>query len=79
MPSTIKLSDRLLENASISGHDKKRTPSQQIEYWARLGQIAEEHPDLSFRFVQDMLVTFKASDETDHSSNKTTEPDSALA
>ena len=62
MASTIKLSDRLLKDARLSGHATSRTPPRQIEYWARLGQIAEENPDLSFRFVHDILVSIKDVD-----------------
>jgi len=59
MASVIKLSDKLLDDAKAYGNATRRTPPKQIEYWARLGQIAEENPDLSFRFVQDILVTLK--------------------
>lgn len=28
----------------------------QIEYWAKMGEILEDNPDLSFSFVQEILV-----------------------
>jgi len=64
MASVIKLSDELLDDAKTYGHATRRTAPKQIEYWARLGQIAEENPDLSFRFVQDILVTLKDIDKS---------------
>jgi hypothetical protein len=28
----------------------------QIEYWAKMGEILEDNPDLSFSLVQDILI-----------------------
>jgi hypothetical protein len=42
-----------------------RNVSSQIEYWVRLGKVAEENPDLPINFLQDMLASIeevKASD-----------------
>jgi len=29
---------------------------KQIEYWARLGKVVEENPDLPLEFIQDTLL-----------------------
>lgn len=60
MPSEkISLSHQLLSEARDHSYDSQRSIQKQIEYWARLGQIAEEHPDLSFRFVRDILISME--------------------
>ncbi|MES2307696.1 MAG: hypothetical protein V4507_02450 [Verrucomicrobiota bacterium] len=44
MGTTVKLSDELVSSAKRSGSVAKRSVPAQIEYWAKLGRIAE--PDL---------------------------------
>ena len=55
----IKLSGKLLSEARDHSYESQRSITKQIEYWAHLGQIAEEHPDLSFRFVRDILISME--------------------
>lgn len=56
MGRAIKLSDELVEEATRHAKAKHRTPPRQIEHWARIGKIVEEHQDLSYKFVQEILV-----------------------
>lgn len=36
--------------------DDKRSIAGQIEYWAKIGQMIEENPDLPLPFIQDVLI-----------------------
>jgi hypothetical protein len=56
MATAIKLSDELVEDARAYAKAQHRTPPKQIEYWARIGKLAEENPDLPLSFVRDSLV-----------------------
>jgi ParD-like antitoxin of type II ParDE toxin-antitoxin system len=56
MSKAIKLSDQLVVDATAHGKANHRTPPRQIEYWARIGKIAEENPDLPLGFVKDILT-----------------------
>lgn len=56
MSRAIKLSDELVEDAAVYGKALHRSPPKQIEYWARLGKLAEENPDLPMSFLLDTLV-----------------------
>ena len=56
MARSIKLSDNLVEDATVHAKALHRTPPKQIEYWARIGKIAEENPDLTLGFVKDVLI-----------------------
>jgi len=35
---------------------EKRSLTGQVEYWARIGRIAEENPDLSYSFIRELLL-----------------------
>jgi len=55
MSTAIKLDDNLIEAARIHGEAESRSAPKQIEYWARLGRIAEQNPDLPFEFIVGLL------------------------
>jgi len=56
MATAVKVSDELFEKAKIKSKVFNRSIAGQIEYWAKLGQIVEENPDLPMPFIQDILV-----------------------
>jgi hypothetical protein len=55
MPKVIRLSQNLIIQAREVGRLTGRFPSQQIEYWVRLGKIAEDHSELSVPKLLDIL------------------------
>jgi hypothetical protein len=59
MSTTINLSEQLVEEAKPFAQAMHRSISEQIEYWARLGKVAEENPDLPTSMLQDMLVSME--------------------
>ena len=56
MPIAVRISDDLVKKARIRARAMKRSVAGQIEYWAMIGEIAEENPDLSYSFIQDILI-----------------------
>ena len=56
MSRSIKLSDNLIGAAVVAGKALHRSPPRQIEYWARIGKIAEENPELPLGIVKDILI-----------------------
>jgi hypothetical protein len=56
MPSAVKISDELIAQARIKSKIFKRSIAGQIEYWAQIGKIVEENPDLPLPFIQDVLL-----------------------
>jgi hypothetical protein len=56
MPTAVKISDELFQKAKIRSKIFKRSIAGQIEYWAKIGQITEENPDLPLPFIQDVLI-----------------------
>jgi len=56
MATAVKVSDDLFEKAKIQSKVFKRSIAGQIEYWAKIGQMIDENPDLPLPFIQDILV-----------------------
>ena len=56
MAVSVKLSEEMVEEAKRYGGVYHRSPPKQIEYWFKIGKIAEQNPDLTFAFIQDILL-----------------------
>ena len=56
MSIAVKISDELVNKAKKTSHVMNRSVAGQIEYWAKMGQILEDNPDLSFNFVKEILT-----------------------
>jgi hypothetical protein len=59
MFTAVNLSALLIEEAKPVAQAVHRSVAEQIEYWARLGKVAEENPDLPINMLQDMLVSME--------------------
>jgi hypothetical protein len=57
---TLKFSDDLVEKAKTTAKTQKRSITEQIEYWANIGMIALQNPDLPINFI---INTLKAKEE----------------
>ena len=55
MAVNVKLSEELVADAKRCGRVQHRSLPKQIEYWSRMGKIAEENPDLPFSLIKDIL------------------------
>lgn len=56
MATAVKISNDLASKAKIRSKVFKRSMSGQIEYWATLGELVEENPDLPLNLLQDILI-----------------------
>lgn len=56
MSIAVRISDHLAEKAKTRSRALNRSVAGQIEYWAKMGQMLEDNPDLSFSFVQDIII-----------------------
>jgi len=61
MSKAIKLSERLIDDAVINGKAQLRSAPKQIEYWARMGKMADENPDLSLAFIKGVMIGLEES------------------
>ncbi len=65
MARAIKLSDKLVTDATTHGNAQHRSAPRQIEYWARIGKLADENPDLSLGFIKDILTGIQEDEAGD--------------
>lgn len=56
MSTAIKISDEFARDAKTTAKVTRRSMAGQIEYWAYIGKIAEDNPDLSFSVINDILL-----------------------
>lgn len=54
--TTVKLSNKLINEARHYGNVYCRSIPKQIEYWARSGKVYEDNPDLSPDFIKEILL-----------------------
>jgi hypothetical protein len=55
MAKTVKLSDSLVEAATRTAEIEHRSIPKQIEFYYRVGAIAEANPDLSFKLIREIM------------------------
>lgn len=53
---TLKLSDELIDLAKPHAAAMHRSIPKQIEYWARLGKVVEDNPELPLQYILDTLL-----------------------
>ncbi len=65
MPSAVRISDDLIKKARSRSRALKRSVAGQIEFWAKIGEIAEDNPDLPYSFIQDILIGLEETKDGD--------------
>lgn len=56
MPTAVRVSDELVNDAKRFSRIDHRSLAGQIEHWARMGKCAEENPDLTYSLIKDILI-----------------------
>jgi hypothetical protein len=59
----VHLSDQLIADARRHAGVNSRSVPKQIEYWSRIGKVAEENPDLPYAFIKELLLSKQETDE----------------
>ena len=59
---SIRLDKDLIDKAQVMAKAFCRTVPKQVEHWAKIGEIMEDNPDLTYEFVRDCLIA-KAEQE----------------
>lgn len=52
---SIRLDKNLIEKATVTAKALNRTPSKQIEHWAKIGEMLEANPDLPYEFAKQAI------------------------
>jgi hypothetical protein len=56
MSVNVKLPESLVNQAKQCAQIEHRSVPKQIEYWSRIGKIAEENPDLTFAMIRQIMI-----------------------
>lgn len=56
MATSVRLNDDFVAQARVYAEAESRSLPKQIEYWAKVGQIMIDNPDLSYEFVHESLI-----------------------
>jgi len=54
--TSVRLDQDLIDKATIMAKALNRTPPKQIEHWAKIGEMMEDNPDLSYEFVKQAII-----------------------
>lgn len=55
MATSVKLSDETVESARQQAQVFQRTLGGQVDYWAKIGRLAELYPGLTFDYLQKLM------------------------
>ena len=67
MPTAVRISDELLNEAKKFSKIEHRSLTGQIEHWARVGKCAEENPDLTYDLIKEILIGIAELDQGEKS------------
>jgi len=56
MATAIRVSDKLVNEARLMSKINNRSLTGQIEFWAKIGKLAEENPDIPYHLIKDILI-----------------------
>lgn len=59
MTTTIRISDSIIHDAQIFGKIYNRSVPKQIEFWSRIGKIAEENPEMTYDEIRGILFALE--------------------
>lgn len=59
MPTSVRLDDEFVSDVKVHAEAEMRSVPKQIEYWAKIGKIMTENPDLPYSFVQEALIAYE--------------------
>lgn len=71
MAVSVKLSDETVETAREQAQVFQRTLGGQVDYWAKIGRLAELYPGLTFDYLQKLMRENRLRQlETQHTTKK---------
>ena len=62
MSTAVRISHKLVDDAKVISKVENRSVTGQIEYWAKIGKIAEENPTMSFQLIKEILFGLEELD-----------------
>ncbi len=62
MSIAVRISDELIKEAKTLSKVENRSVTGQIEYWVKIGKIAEQNPSLSYKLIKEILIGIEELD-----------------
>lgn len=56
MATSVRLDDDFVTSAMVAANVEERSVPKQIQYWAKIGKMMLDNPDLSYNFVRETLT-----------------------
>ena len=56
MSAVIRISEQLAKEAKTRSVADHRSMTGQVEYWARIGRIAEDNPEMPYSMIKEILL-----------------------
>ncbi|PMP01109.1 hypothetical protein BCS95_14975 [Vibrio breoganii] len=56
MATSVRLDENFVKQTKVHAEAENRSVPKQIEYWAKIGQIMIDNPDLPYEFVKESLL-----------------------
>jgi ParD-like antitoxin of type II bacterial toxin-antitoxin system len=56
MPTAVRISDELLNEARKYSKIDHRSLAGQVEHWAKIGKCVEENPDLPYDLIKEIFI-----------------------
>ena len=70
MTAAVRISDKLVREARLFSKVDNRSVSGQIEHWAKIGECAEENPDLTYDLIKEILIGLEELEQGESSEYK---------
>jgi hypothetical protein len=64
MSIAIRIDEELYEDAKRTAAAEYRTVPLQVAFWAKIGKVALDNPDLPIEFIKDMLIAKEQKSES---------------
>ena len=63
MSNSVRISEKLINEAKLYSKVEHRSVTGQIEYWAKIGKLSEENSDLTFSLIKEILIGTEELDQ----------------
>jgi len=70
MSIAVRISNELIKEAKTLAKVENRSVTGQIEYWAKIGKIAEQNPTLPYKLIKEILIGIEELDSKQGSEYK---------
>ena len=70
MATAVRISEKLVNEAKKFSRVDHRSITGQIEHWAKIGNCAEENPDLTYSLIKEILMGLEELEHGERSEYK---------